>query len=285
MENNQVQVFENTEFGKVRTVVIDGEPWFVVSDICEYFKVSNRNRVMQTIDAEDKEGTQMDTPGGKQNIAIVNESGLYSMLFALQPTKARGVSEEYIKERTEQLHQFKHWVTHDILPTIRKTGGYVANDDLFILTYLPSADEATKLLFKTTLETMRNLNAQNEKLKQEVEHKENIIVGLVKDIDLADKRQRITQIIRKGQSNGSAISARYALLYTEFEKKYRVNLSVRLENYKNSYKPRLKNYLDVIDKRMNMIPELYEICCKLFENEYNEIMKTWQSAINTENIE
>lgn len=56
MENNQVQIFENTEFGKVRTVMVSGEPWFVVSDICEYFKVSNRNRVMQTIDAEDKGG-------------------------------------------------------------------------------------------------------------------------------------------------------------------------------------------------------------------------------------
>ena len=112
-----------------------------------------------------------------------------------------------------------------------------------------------------------------------------MIVGLVKDIDLADKRQRITQIIRKGQANGSSISARYALLYTEFEKKYHVNLSVRLERYRNCYKPNPKNNLELIDKQMNMIPELYEICCKLFENEYNEIMKTWQSAINTENVE
>lgn len=62
MENNQVQIFENTEFGKVRTVMVSGEPWFVVSDICEYFKVSNRNRVMQTIDAEDKGGVRKWTP-------------------------------------------------------------------------------------------------------------------------------------------------------------------------------------------------------------------------------
>ena len=222
------------------------------------------------VDDEDKGVSVLDTPGGKQNMPIVNESGLYSLVMSSKLPDAR---------------KFKRWVTHDILPTIRKTGGYVANDDLFISTYLPSADDATKLLFKTTLETMRNLNQQNERLKQEVEYKENVIVGLVKDIDLADKRQRITQIIRKGQPNGSAISARYALLYSEFEKKYRVNLSVRLERYKNNYKPCLKNNLDLIDKQMNMIPELYEICCKLFENEYNEIMKTWQSAINTESVE
>lgn len=270
MENNQVQVFENTEFGKVRAIVKDGEPWFVGKDVAVALGYSNNRKALTDhVDDEDKGVTKCDTLGGAQDLTIINESGLYSLIMSSKLPDAR---------------KFKRWVTSEVLPTIRKTGGYVANDDLFISTYLPSADDATKLLFKTTLETMRNLNEQNEKLKQEVEYKENVIVGLVKDIDLADKRQRITQIVRKGQGNGSAISARYALLYSEFEKKYHVNLSVRLENYRNCYKPNLKNNLDLIDRQMNMIPELYEICCKLFENEYNEIMKTWQSAINTENV-
>ena len=271
MENNQIQVFENTEFGKVRTVVVDNEPWFVANDVCNALDIANGRDATQRLD-EDERNTVVISDGirGNPNKTVINESGLYSLVLTSRKPEAK---------------VFKRWITHEVIPTIRKTGGYVANDDLFISTYLPSADDATKLLFKTTLETMRNLNEQNVKLKQEVEHKENVIVGLVKDIDLADKRQRITQIIRKGQANGSSISARYALLYTEFEKKYHVNLSVRLERYRNCYKPNLKNNLDLIDKQMNMIPELYEICCKLFENEYNEIMKTWQSAINTENVE
>lgn len=275
MENNQIQVFENTEFGRVRVVTIDGEPWFVGKDVALALGYKDtKSAIADHVDNEDKKIIQrwQNAPFEIPNrgLTAINESGVYSLILFSKLPKAK---------------EFKHWITAEILPTIRKTGGYVANDDLFISTYLPSADDATKLLFKTTLETMRNLNQQNERLKQEVEYKENVIVGLVKDIDLADKRQRITQIIRKGQSNGSAISARYALLYSEFEKKYRVNLSVRLERYKNNYKPCLKNNLDLIDKQMNMIPELYEICCKLFENEYNEIMKTWQSAINTENVE
>lgn len=270
MENNQIQVFENTEFGKVRTVVIDNEPWFVAVDVCKALEIKNNRDALGRLDDDEKGVVSTDTLGGEQEVGVVNESGLYTLVLGSRKPEAKA---------------FKRWITHDVIPTIRKTGGYVANDDLFISTYLPSADDATKLLFKTTLETMRNLNQQNTKLKQEVEYKENVIIGLVKDIDLADKRQRITQIIRKGQSNGSAISARYALLYSEFEKKYHVNLSVRLENYKNDYKPRLKNYLDLIDKQMNMIPELYEICCKLFENEYKAIMETWDNTINAKEIE
>ena len=60
--NNGIQVFENSDFGKVRVVERNGEPWFVAADVCTYFGVTNRNRIMQAVDAEDKGGTQMDTP-------------------------------------------------------------------------------------------------------------------------------------------------------------------------------------------------------------------------------
>ncbi len=66
----------------------------------------------------------MNTPGGMQTVTIVNESGLYSLLFALQPSKGRGVTKEYVKKRETQLKQFRRWVTHDILPSLRKTGSY-----------------------------------------------------------------------------------------------------------------------------------------------------------------
>ena len=66
----------------------------------------------------------MNTPRGNQSMAVVNEAGLYSMLFAMQPKKARGVSEEYIKMRSDQLKRFKRWVTHDVIPSIRKHGAY-----------------------------------------------------------------------------------------------------------------------------------------------------------------
>lgn len=165
---DDIQVFKNNQFGELRTIIKNGEPWFVVADVCAYFGVTNRSRVMQGVDADDKGGTQMNTPGGMQTVAIVNEAGLYSVLFALQPTKARGVSDKYIEARQKHLHDFKRWITHDVIPTIRKTGGYVANDDLFLATYLPHADEATKMMFTATLEAMRSLNEKIERDKPKV---------------------------------------------------------------------------------------------------------------------
>ena len=108
----------------------DGEPWFVVSDVCEYFGITNRNRVMQQIDAEDKGGTQINTPGGKQTVTIINESGLYALLFALQPTKARGIDEDVVQKRVEQIKLFKRWITHEVIPTIRKHGAYMTPETI-----------------------------------------------------------------------------------------------------------------------------------------------------------
>ena len=78
----------------------------------------------EALDEDEKGYTQMTTPGGLQQLAIVNEAGLYSLLFAMQPTKARNISDEYIAERQEKLRKFKRWVTHEVLPSIRKTGLY-----------------------------------------------------------------------------------------------------------------------------------------------------------------
>ena len=122
--DNGLMVFESAAFGKVRTVVKDNEPWFVASDICEMFGETNRNRAMQGLDDDEKGYTQIETPGGVQSAAIVNEAGLYAMLFAMQPTKARGVSDTYIKARGNQIRSFKRWITHEVLPDIRRHGMY-----------------------------------------------------------------------------------------------------------------------------------------------------------------
>jgi len=80
---------------------------------------------MQNLDEDEKGYTQIVTPGGEQQLAIVNEAGLYSMLFAMQPTKARGVDVSYVSEREQKLKAFKRWVTHDVIPSIRKHGAYI----------------------------------------------------------------------------------------------------------------------------------------------------------------
>lgn len=81
MGNETVKVFETSEFGQVRTVIIDGEPWFVGKDVAKCLGYSNLARAIRNyVDEEDKGETEMVTPGGKQEIIIINESGLYSLL-------------------------------------------------------------------------------------------------------------------------------------------------------------------------------------------------------------
>lgn len=126
---NELQVFQNDQFGQVRTVQKDGEPWFVAADVCNTFGEKNRNRAMQGLDEDEKGYTQIDTPGGTQKMAIVNEPGLYALLFAMQPQKARGVSDDYIENRMNQLKAFKRWITHEVIPSIRKSGGYIAGQE------------------------------------------------------------------------------------------------------------------------------------------------------------
>ena len=127
---NNLQVFNNPEFGEVRTIKRDGEPWFVLKDICELFGERNYRRVSARLDEDEKGVSQIATPGGTQNMTIVNKSGLYSALFQMQPEKARGVSEEYIEGRKKQLKSFKRWITSEVIPSIRKHGAYITPDTL-----------------------------------------------------------------------------------------------------------------------------------------------------------
>ena len=112
MENN-LEIFKNDEFGEVRVVEIAGAPWFVGNDVARALGYgegkSLPNAIAKHVDDEDKGVTEIVTPGGKQTAKIINESGLYSLILS---------------SKLPQAKQFKHWVTSEVLPTIRKTGGY-----------------------------------------------------------------------------------------------------------------------------------------------------------------
>ena len=126
---NDVKIFENAEFGSVRVTELNGEPWFVGKDICEAFGDTNYRRSLANIDDSDKGVSQMDTPGGKQNMVIINESGLYSLLFQMQPQKAKGVSQNdaQVEERMEMVRRFRRWITHEVIPSVRRNGIYMTD--------------------------------------------------------------------------------------------------------------------------------------------------------------
>ena len=255
---NGIEVFENPIFGQIRMVMVDDEPWFVAKDISDKLGYAQTSNMMKRIDDEDFKSSVLD--GMNMKSLLINESGLYSAIIGSKLPSAK---------------QFKRWVTSEVLPTIRKTGGYVNNDELFISTYLPYADENTKLIFSQTLKTVREQNETIKRQKKEIIHKEDVIIGLVEDIDLATKRQRITQIVRFGADG--KYQERYSLLYGEFERKYHCNLKSRMEGC--ALKPKVRNKMDYIDREMGMIPQLYEIACKLFENDVEKLKSEWESVV------
>lgn len=127
MESN-VQIFDY-DSKQIRMLTIEGDPWFVAKDVCSYFGDSNYRRSISRIGDDVKGVSQINTPGGSQNMVIINEPGLYELLFSFQPEKARSKDyapqiESHIEERIKKIKAFKKWVTSEVLPQIRKTGSY-----------------------------------------------------------------------------------------------------------------------------------------------------------------
>lgn len=108
---NEVQIFNNPDFGDIRTVERDGEPWFVGKDIALALGYQNtKDALRKHVAPEDKGGSQIATPSGIQKMTIINESGVYSLIFS---------------SKLEAAQKFKRWVTSEVLPALRKTGAYL----------------------------------------------------------------------------------------------------------------------------------------------------------------
>ena len=107
---NDLQIFSNEEFGQMRTVALDSGFWFVGKDVANALGYSNsRDAIATHVEPEDKGVAKCDTLGGKQDLVIINESGLYSLILS---------------SKLESAKRFKRWVTSEVLPTLRKTGHY-----------------------------------------------------------------------------------------------------------------------------------------------------------------
>ena len=107
---NKITVFNNDEFGSIRTVTIESEPWFVGKDVAEVLGYQNGSRdINRHVDDEDKLCTKIEYAGQKREVTIINESGLYSLILSSKLPNAK---------------KFKRWVTSEVLPSIRKTGSY-----------------------------------------------------------------------------------------------------------------------------------------------------------------
>ena len=141
-----LQQFTSAQFGDIRALSIDGEPWFVGKDVAlalGYEKPTDA--VRKHVDAEDRGISKMETPSGKQDMTIINESGLYSLVLSSKLPSAKA---------------FKRWITHDVIPTIRKTGGYVSDTSAFVNAYFPEMTEAQKAVIGSMLDESRRMGQQ-----------------------------------------------------------------------------------------------------------------------------
>lgn len=112
---NNLQIFNSPNFGQIRTIQQNDAPWFVGKDVAEILGYSNtKDAIAKHVDDEDKLGAQIATSGKNRNMTIINEGGLYSLILSSKMPKAK---------------EFKHWVTSEVLPAIRKTGGYIAGSE------------------------------------------------------------------------------------------------------------------------------------------------------------
>lgn len=134
-----IQTFNSPEFGSIRSVEQNGEPWFVGKDVAEALGYGNPQRAIRDhVDALDTGVTEMVTPGGKQQMPIINESGLYSLIFS---------------SKLEGAQRFKRWVTSEVLPSIRKNGHYMT----------PAALREAILNPDTVIQLCQQIKAEREK--------------------------------------------------------------------------------------------------------------------------
>ena len=143
---NKLMIFENEAFGKVRTLNLNGEPWFVAADVCKALELGNPSMTVERLDDDEKGISTIDTLGGKQRMAIINEPGLYSLVITSRKPEAKA---------------FKRWITHEVIPAIHKHGAYMTKS---VLEQVLENPELVLLMAQRMLEEQR----KNELLQQEL---------------------------------------------------------------------------------------------------------------------
>ena len=153
---NQIQIFKNQEFGAIRTLTNEqGEPMFCAKDVCDALKYGNsREALRKHVDEKDVTKRDTLTKGGKQMMTFINESGLYALILS---------------SKLESARRFKHWVTSEVLPSIRKQGGYM----------IARPDESDEVILARALQimqaTLQRRDEQIAKLQPRAEYADHVL--------------------------------------------------------------------------------------------------------------
>lgn len=238
---SSLQVFTYQE-SRIRTVLRDGELWFVAKDVCDVLEVGNPSDALTRLDADERALDSIEGISGRMTPAnIVNESGLYSLILGSRKPEARA---------------FKRWVTHEVLPSIRRTGSYSFNqprsiEDLIIL----------------QAQSMKEIRAQADEALRLAEVANHRIDSLDNVNVIGDKQQRLVSMVKKyAAQNGVTWERAWRDFTDSFNKAYNTNLKLRMENYKTrhglssltrpqylSVVEQLDDALRVADKMLNLV--------------------------------
>lgn len=213
---NEIQIFKNEDFGEIRTTEINGEPWFVGKDVAARLGYSNTvDAISKHVDIEDRGLAKCDTLGGTQEMVIINESGLYSLVLS---------------SKLESARKFKRWITSEVIPQIRKTGAY----------HIPKTyAEALRALADET-EKIETLKKQNQLMQPKAEFfdavtdsKTAIPIGdVAKILDIGIGRNKLFEFLRDKNilTSDNRPYQRYidAGYFRVIEQKYEVNGEVRI---------------------------------------------------------
>lgn len=190
MDNN-IKVFENSEFGKVRTVILDDEPWFIGKDVTDILGYQNGSRdINRHVDEDDRQNYQNGTFESNRGMAIINESGLYSLILSSKLPTAK---------------KFKRWVTSEVLPSIRKHGAYMTEDT--IKKVIAEPDFIIKLATE-----LKKEQEQNKQLTETCSQQQQVIGELKPKADYVDKILKsnslvtITQIAKDYGMSGQGMN-------------------------------------------------------------------------------
>lgn len=259
----EVTVFKNLvhpEFGELRTVEIDREPWFVGKDVAAALGYADVNKaVAMHVENEDKKLNDKSSPSfGQRGATLINESGLYSLILSSRLPSAK---------------EFKHWVTSEVLPSIRKNGAYIRNQENMTPAEIVARGliAAQKIIEEREKEIV-HLNNRCGRLTQTIAEKQDVINAISRNVPAPTKRMMLNRVMRR--RSPELAQSRWSYLYARFDEIYHKNVKIRMKNY-NAEPGHRKCYsiLDFIEKVLNMLDELYDLAVKLFESDFTQLMQ------------
>lgn len=241
---SNLQIFKNNEFGEIRTIVKDNDPYLMLVDVCRVLDLNNPSQVKSRLNKDGVISNEViDSLGRRQIATFINEPNFYKVVF---------------QSRKPQAERFTDWVASEVLPSIRKTGMYMTNEI------------DSKFLYMLA-EQLEQKEKQIAEQQREIEHKKEVIKGVTDDIDIYTKRNVLNKVVRY---KGANFAERWNELYERYREVYSIDLKARCQGYnlKQKYK---KDRLSTIRyaEKFGHIDNLYKIALKLYETDINEILR------------